>query len=161
MIAMAYWLDLFTGTTWRQFREAGAVTTGFRHSQRSALKRVRPGDVFVCYLTGVMRFVGALGIVGPGDYRRPLWGGVAFPVRFEVKPIVLLDPEHGIPMESLLARTSHRVEGFGTFLALGVSWAEVGELREAFGGDKDGGSRFFGRWACSARSSDRGSVDSG
>lgn len=101
---MAYWLDLFTGTTWRQFRDAGAVTTGFRDSQRSALGRVRPGDIFVCYLTGVMRWVGALEIVGPSNNRSPIWGDGEFPIRFEVKPIVLLDPEHGIPMESLLGK---------------------------------------------------------
>ena len=40
--------------------------------------------------------------------------------------------------------TSHRVEVFGTFLAFGVSWAAVGELREAFGGGKGGGCRFLG-----------------
>jgi hypothetical protein len=27
---MNYWLDLFTGTTWREYREAGAIISGFR-----------------------------------------------------------------------------------------------------------------------------------
>jgi prepilin-type N-terminal cleavage/methylation domain-containing protein len=28
---LAYWLDLFTGTTWKEFHDAGAVVLGFRH----------------------------------------------------------------------------------------------------------------------------------
>jgi hypothetical protein len=101
---MAYWLDLFTGTTWQQFRDARGVITGFRESQHSVLKQVRPGDIFLCYLTGVMRWVGATEIVGPSDDRRPIWGDGVYPARFEVKPITLLDPEHGVPMESLLGK---------------------------------------------------------
>lgn len=51
-----------------------------------------------------MRWVGALEIVGPSNNRSPIWGEGEFPIRFEVKPIVVLDPEHGIPMESLLGK---------------------------------------------------------
>src|SRR5262245_22231374 len=29
-IQMNYWLDLFTGTTWREFQAAGSTVTGFR-----------------------------------------------------------------------------------------------------------------------------------
>jgi integrase len=51
---MSYWIDLFTGTTWREFRQAGARIPGFRASTRNISRAVKPGDVFVCYLTGVM-----------------------------------------------------------------------------------------------------------
>ena len=61
---MSYWLDLFTGTTWREFREAGANVSGFRPRQLRTAKRMQPGDIFLCYLTGVMRWVGALEITG-------------------------------------------------------------------------------------------------
>jgi hypothetical protein len=54
---MNYWLDLFTGTTWRGFREAGANVSGFRASQVKTAKRMQAGDIFLCYLTGVMRWV--------------------------------------------------------------------------------------------------------
>lgn len=53
-----YWLGLFTGTTWKEFREAGATVTGFRASRQRTATKVMPGDVFVCHLTGVMRWVG-------------------------------------------------------------------------------------------------------
>jgi hypothetical protein len=41
---MNYWLDLFTGTTWREFREAGADISGSRGRQAKIAKRVQPGE---------------------------------------------------------------------------------------------------------------------
>ena len=64
---MNYWLDLFTGTTWREFLQAGASISGFRENQRKITRRVQPGDILVCYLTGVMRWVGALEVLGKTD----------------------------------------------------------------------------------------------
>ena len=118
---MNYWLDLFTGTTWEQFRKAGATVSGFRGTQRKALQRVKPGDIFLCYLTGVMRWVGALEVVGPSSDTRPIWGPENFPVRFEVRPLMVLPPEHGVPMDTLegkvefFASSKHR-GGFRGFL---------------------------------------------
>jgi hypothetical protein len=101
---MNYWLDLFTGTTWREFRDAGANVSGFRAKQAKTAKQMKKGDVFLCYLTGVMRWVGALEIVGASSDTRKIWQEQDFPVRFDVKPLILLDPEHGIPMEQLEGR---------------------------------------------------------
>jgi len=105
---MNYWLDLFTGTTWREFLQAGATISGFRENQRKITRRVQPGDILVCYLTGVMRWVGALEVVKPSDDSRPIWTD-DFPVRFEVKSLVTLEPEYGIPMQELEGRVDfHR-----------------------------------------------------
>lgn len=101
---MNYWLDLFTGTTWREFRDAGANVSGFRPKQIKTAKRMKQGDIFLCYLTGVMRWVGALEIVGSSTDTRKIWKEQDFPVRFEVRPLILLDPEHGVPMEQLEGR---------------------------------------------------------
>jgi hypothetical protein len=95
---MNYWLDLFTGTTWEEFNKSGATVSGFRQSQRAALQRVKPGDIFLCYLTGVMRWIGALEVVGPSRDTRQIWKGQDFPVRFDVRPLLVLSPEHGVPM---------------------------------------------------------------
>ena len=51
-------------------------------------------------LTGVMRWVGALEIIGHSPDNRPIWTD-DFPIRLQVKPLVALEPEHGIPMEAL------------------------------------------------------------
>jgi hypothetical protein len=96
---MNYWLDLFTGTTWEEFRKAGANISGFSERKRKGAELVKPGDVFLCYLIGVMRWVGALEVVGPSGDASPIWGPDVFPVRFAVKPLVMLDPECGVPME--------------------------------------------------------------
>lgn len=98
---MNYWIDLFTGTTWEEFQTAGATTSGFRRRMRSYLRKIRPGEILLCYLTGVMRWVGALEVIGPSDDKRRIWQGEEFPVRFSVRPMVLLKPEHGVPMREL------------------------------------------------------------
>ena len=103
---MNYWIDLFTGTTWDEFRQAGARITGFRASTRGVGKDVKPGDIFLCYLTGVMRWIGALEVVGPSTDRSRIWKDDPFPVRFEVRPIVLLDAKHGVPMTELEGRVA-------------------------------------------------------
>lgn len=109
---MNCWLDLFTGTTWREFKEAGANVSGFRAKQVKTAKRVKSGDIFLCYLTGVMRWVGALEIIGPSNDNRQIWKEQDFPVRFDVKPLVLLEPEHGVPMEVLEGRVKfYRTSG--------------------------------------------------
>jgi hypothetical protein len=101
---MNYWLDLFTGTTWQEFREAGANVSGFRAKQVKWAQRMKPGDIFLCYLTGVMRWVGALEVIGPSTDTRQIWKDQDFPVRFDVRPLVMLDPEHGVPMDQLEGR---------------------------------------------------------
>ncbi len=122
---MNYWLDLFTGTTWREFREAGGNISGFRGRQATIAKRVQAGDIFLCYLTGVMRWVGALEILGRTSDMRRIWKEEDFPVRFAVKPLLMLVPEHGVPMEEL--------EGQVKFYALcgGIGYVAFGRQPHA------------------------------
>jgi hypothetical protein len=101
---MNYWLDLFTGTTWSEFQEAGANVSGFRSTRQKMVERIKPGDILLCYLTGVMRWVGALEVVGPSKDERAIWKFDDFPARLDVKPLVLLNPEIGIPMERLAGK---------------------------------------------------------
>jgi len=97
---MTYWLDLFTGTTWDEFRQARATITGFRVSQRSGAKRVKPGDIFLCYLADVTRWVGALEVVGCHGAKQDLLRGV--PVR------PLPRPWAGHFVESVVTGMVHR-----------------------------------------------------
>jgi hypothetical protein len=50
-------------------------------------------------LTGVMRWVGALEVMGPSKDSSRIWASDAFPVRFDVKLLLMLDPECGVPMD--------------------------------------------------------------
>src|SRR6266567_195186 len=98
---MNYWLDLFTGETWQQFRNAGSNISGFNGRSANAAALVKPNDISLCYMTGVMRWVGALRVIEPSTNKDPIWGKGNFPVRFLVEPLILLDPDYGVPMEKL------------------------------------------------------------
>jgi hypothetical protein len=101
---MNYWLDLFTGTTWDEFRKAGANISGFRQSRHNIASKINAGDFFIGYLTGVMRWVGVLEVISPTNDTSTIWKDADFPVRFAVRPLVLLDAEQGIPMNELEGR---------------------------------------------------------
>jgi len=96
-----YWLDLFTGRTWKEFRDSGANVSGFRERRRNTVKSIKPGDILLCYLTGVMRWIGVLEVVGQSNDSKKIWSLDDFPERLAVRPIVMLDPEYGIPMDTL------------------------------------------------------------
>jgi hypothetical protein len=101
---MNYWLDLFTGATWEEFRKDGAKVSGFRTRMRHAVAKINTGDILLCYLTGVMRWVGAIEVLGRSEDRRRIWQDADFPERLSVKPFVLLSPENGVPMDELLGK---------------------------------------------------------
>lgn len=98
---MNYWLDLFTGTTWDEFQKAGASVTGFTHRMRKTVQSIQPGDILLCYLTGVMRWVGALEVTGQSDDKSQIWKDAEFPSRLKVRPLVRLSPATGVPMLEL------------------------------------------------------------
>ena len=98
---MNYWLDLFTGTTWNEFQKSGASISGFSHRMRKTVQKIQPGDILLCYLTGVMRWVGALEVVSQTDDKTPIWKDAEFPSRLKVKPLLMLPPTNGIPMSEL------------------------------------------------------------
>jgi len=63
-----------------------------------------PGDIFLCYLVGLGRWCGALQIEAPAYIdETPLFkpAGDPFVVRFQVKPLVVLEPEYALPMRRL------------------------------------------------------------
>lgn len=107
---MIYWLDLFTGQTWQEFQDHGAKVSGFRARMHNAVERMKPGDILLCYLTGVMRWVGALEVQGRSDDNSVIWEFDEFPERLTVKPILLL------PRNTVCRWRSWKVRS--TFIAL-------------------------------------------
>jgi hypothetical protein len=98
---MTYILSLFTPETWAAFREHGAKVSGFRARQRRiARKRIKPGDVFLCYLVRLSRWCGALEVTSEVfEDDTPIFGDPdPFVVRFQVKPLVSLEPEQSLPI---------------------------------------------------------------
>ena len=105
---MRYWLNLFSPRTWEDFRENGSNVSGFSENNWTRAKRIQFGDVFLCYLIGVKRWIGALRVVGDRyfDEEQSLFRDGVYPVRFRVEPIVALDPECGVPIERLRGKLS-------------------------------------------------------
>ena len=102
-----YWLDLFTGQTWEEFLSNGAKVSGFRENRRKVAEKVQPGDFFICYLTGLSRFIGLLEVKSK-CYRdsKPIWKNEVFPIRFEVELLLKLDPKNALPVLTLRDRLS-------------------------------------------------------
>jgi len=97
-----FWLDLFTGKTWEEFLKNGAEVTGFRLRRKKISQAIRPGDFFICYVTGISRFIGLLEVkseVYIDD--KSLWKDEIFPVRFKVKLIHKMGPETAVPLMQL------------------------------------------------------------
>jgi hypothetical protein len=78
---MTYWLDLFTGQTWQEFRDYGGSVSGFRKRMHNAVERIKPGDILLCYLTGVMRWVSALEVEDCSRDKKKIWQFDDFPER--------------------------------------------------------------------------------
>ena len=98
---MKYHLNLFNPETWAVFRELGATVSGFSERHwRLANERVSQGDIFLCYLTHLSRWCGVLEVEsGPYFDASPRYSNPdPYPVRFQVKPIALLDLESAVPI---------------------------------------------------------------
>lgn len=97
-----YWLDLFTWTTWQEFLKAGAQISGFRERRWKTVRKIKPGDYLLCYLTGIMRFIGILEVISEGyKDETKIWSDEIFPCRLKVKIIADLSPETAVPVLSL------------------------------------------------------------
>jgi hypothetical protein len=106
-VARQYWIDLFTGKTWDEFKSAGGETSGFRESKAKTVRRLKPGDWMLCYVTGVSRFIAILEVAGePFRDDTPIWSDDVFPMRLRVKTIAELDPETSVPVHTILPRLS-------------------------------------------------------
>jgi len=134
-VIMAYYLDLFTLETWAAFRKHGSVISGFREKQRKSAERIKPGDIFLCYLVRLSRWCGVLEVTSNSfTDTAPIFSDPdPFVVRFRVKPIVQLELEQSIPMLdehvwnklSLTEGVKRGVVGWAQFLNLRASLREI------------------------------------
>jgi len=98
-MAVSYWLDLFTYQTWTEFLESGGKVSGFRQRRWNTVKKMKPGDILLCYLTGVGRWIGLLEVTGtPFQDTSPIWKQDVFPARVPVKVVAKLEPATAFPV---------------------------------------------------------------
>jgi hypothetical protein len=123
MAERSYWLDLFTHVTWQEFLKAGAGVSGFRESRWSMLQKVKVGDYFLCYLTGISRWIGLLEVIStPFRDTTTIWKDEIFPCRVKVKVVAKLTPETGIPVKEMKDQLS-------VFETAGAALAWTGHFR--------------------------------
>ncbi|MDE2837149.1 MAG: hypothetical protein OXL97_06510 [Chloroflexota bacterium] len=123
---MQYIIDIFSPTTWNAFLNTSGTITGVARSSESRVAgKVNPGDIFICYLTGLSRWCGVLevtskpysadtGLYNPED---------PYVIRTEVKPLIRLQPELAIPIKDPevwqnLSFTKNLAQGSGVWTGL-------------------------------------------
>jgi hypothetical protein len=104
-MVVAYYINLFTAETWREIREnARFEYTGHREGARNRAV-VKPGDIFLCYVTRTSAFVGALRAtsevyeVEEEDPRT--WASDLYPVRFKTELIVRVPLDNGVRLDDV------------------------------------------------------------
>lgn len=104
---MEYYLNLYTGETWKEFIANGGSVSGFRESRWLMVQRIKPGDILLAYMTGVSRFIAIQEILS-GGYRdnTPIWSREVFPCRVKVRNLAVLTPETAVPISDLLGKLS-------------------------------------------------------
>ncbi len=94
---MNWYTYIFSPDTYEAFLQTDRKNVDVRKRQEWAAERVQRGDVLVCYLTRVSRWIGLLEVVDGHPNHDP--GEEQFPVRRQVKPLVLLeDIKYGLPI---------------------------------------------------------------
>jgi hypothetical protein len=105
---MAYFIDLFSPETYEAFARSHRDISGFRLRHKGMADQIKPGDVFVCYLTRLSRWIGLLEVVeGPFIDDQPIFVSEndPFVVRFRVRTLVWLEIEKAIPIHDELIWT--------------------------------------------------------
>ncbi|MBN1225249.1 MAG: hypothetical protein JXB23_18520 [Candidatus Aminicenantes bacterium] len=98
---MAYFIDLFSPETYEAFKNSSQDISGFRIRHKSLASRIKPKDIFVCYLTRVSRWCGVLEVLeGPFIDHTPIFiqENDPFVVRFRVRSLAWLNVEKAIPI---------------------------------------------------------------
>lgn len=128
---MNYWLDLFTPYTWTRFQNHGATVSGFRPRQRgAAFERVKQGDVLLCYLVKLSRWCGSLEICSEAfEDSSPIFADEndPFPIRFKVRPLIMLNFEQSIPIDELWWKLSFTKD----LEPRSIGWAQAAKLRQS------------------------------
>lgn len=105
---MNYWIDLFSWKTWQEFLEAGGQVSGFREGRWRTVQKMQPGDLLLCYLTGISRFFAVLEVTGNAFRSNdPLWEDAVFPCRIPVQVHFALKPEYAVPVIELSGGLSY------------------------------------------------------
>ncbi len=107
MAEQSYYIDLFTPETWAEAGAHGYHVTGFSERRRNYASRIKPGDLFMCYLTGLSRFVGVLRASSTMYWNEErIWASQVFPVRFRCELVLRVREDDGIHLRTVQKRSA-------------------------------------------------------
>lgn len=98
---MNYYTDLFSPETYQAFNNSDKTISGFRKHQKNTVAKLKIGDILVCYVTRISRWVGLLEITDKYyEDSKPIFvkEDDPFVMRVKVKPIVWLTLDKAIPI---------------------------------------------------------------
>ena len=96
---MDYYSAVLSPETYQAFAESPRDVFGFPARQHNSAERVRAGDKFICYVTGISSWGGVLEVTGPvfeDSSQRHYSTDAPFTISFNVRPIVWVPLEHTI-----------------------------------------------------------------
>jgi predicted RNA-binding protein len=137
MAGRNYWLDLFTAVTWQEFLDAGGKVSGFRESRWNTLQKIKVGNYFLCYLTGISRWIGLLEVTSePFRDTATIWKDESFPCRVKVKVVAKLTPETGVPVKemkdqlSVFSRLDPRLAEICRYISFDALRERLGQVKD-------------------------------
>jgi hypothetical protein len=102
-----YWLDLFTPETWEEISSIDYEASGYRANRKAHARKVRPGDFFLCYLTGKSRFVGILEVLSESYWdESPIWKSDPYPVRFKTRLVCRVPEDRGLHLHAVVDQSA-------------------------------------------------------
>jgi hypothetical protein len=104
MSDVAYYVAVFTKTSWRLFQEAGADTAAFPLPAWARVAKLNVGDYLLCYIVEAKQWIGLLRVTGR-PYRAtepPIWGVGFFPSRISVEVIEALNADTAVSAKDII-----------------------------------------------------------
>ena len=114
---MTYWLDLFTGITWEEFRKAGSQVSGFLETRWTTVQKIKEGDIYsgVLHMSDLTAMQPNLNkplyLVAPDDRRDKVFTEINRPTFSRLSPR-LSDTCGFISFSDL----KHKLEDVGSYL---------------------------------------------
>jgi hypothetical protein len=104
-IGRSHRIALFTGPTWDESHVAGAAARGFGRSRWATVKKIAARDGLLCHVTGLSHWIGVIEVTGkPSVGEERIWNGDVFPAWLPVRVVVMVKPEHVVPVTHLRAK---------------------------------------------------------
>lgn len=111
----AHWIIVGSPDNFRRTAELGFTLQGIKSRHRRKAERMRPGDKFVYYLTGLKAF-GAIATVEAAYFEshEPIWSSAdpmkaaeGYPFRVPISPDLVLPEDAPLPAEPVARRMVH------------------------------------------------------